>query len=369
MENDGGELTQRTTAPSRLLPAPTQNVLDPRRVGKQNSGFSDDDISDIICLLYPYSPFARQEVLRIAQHDATHILGREQAAAIEPDYDQEHQADNFQLAPPNTGDYALILRLSTLVKDPLQGFQFGRNASRCDVCFSNDPMKRLSNVHFRIYVNKYGVVMLEDQSTNGTFVDSNLLKGKNPNDKMDVRRTLSHGSKIKILMHSEQQDLEFLVRIPKREGEYDRAWIRNLEDYFERIDDLQKEAAETVVPTPGGGHPDLFSSPKNRPPPAQPPKRIPLPSGTTQENVDRFPREWRGSNKYNKVGQIGKGAFAIVHKVTSKFDGKPYAAKELEKRRFMKNGVLDQKVENEMRIMQKVHHASLLPRRRTRVYD
>ncbi|KAF3344783.1 hypothetical protein VdG2_06969 [Verticillium dahliae VDG2] len=351
MESDGGELTQPNISP--LTAAATQNVLDPRRVGKQNSGFSDDDISDIICLLYPYSPFARQEVLRIAQHDATHILGREQAAAIEPDYDQEHQADNFQLAPPNTGDYALILRLSTLVKDPLQGFQFGRNASRCDVCFSNDPMKRLSNVHFRIYVNKYGVVMLEDQSTNGTFVDSNLLRGKNPNDKMDVRRTLSHGSKIKILMHSEQQDLEFLVRIPKREGEYDRAWIRNLEDYFERIDDLQKEAAETVVPTPGGGHPDLFSSPKNRPPPAQPPKRIPLPSGTTQENVDRFPREWRGSNKYNKVGQIGKGAFAIVHKVTSKFDGKPYAAKELEKRRFMKNGVLDQKVENEMRIMQK----------------
>ncbi|KAM0330020.1 hypothetical protein ACHAQA_004190 [Verticillium albo-atrum] len=348
MEGDGGELTQ-----------PTQNVLDPRRVGKQNSGFSDDDISDIICLLYPYSPFARQEVLRIAQHDATHILGREEAAAIEPDYEQEQQADNFQLAPPNMGDYAIILRLSKLVKDPVQGFQFGRNAARCDVCFGNDPMKRLSNVHYRIYVNTHGVVMLEDQSTNGTFVDGKLLRGKNPNDKMDVKRTLSHGSKIKILMHSEQQDLEFLVRIPKREGEYDRAYIRNLEDYFDRLNDLQKEAAETVVPGGGGGgHPDIFSSPKNRPPPA--PKRIPLPSGTTQENVDRFPREWRGSDKYNKVGQIGKGAFAVVHKVTSKFDGEPYAAKELEKRRFMKNGVLDQKVDNEMKIMQKVNHKNVV---------
>lgn len=57
---------------------------------------------------------------------------------------------------------------------------------------------------------------------------------------------------------------------------------------------------------------------------------------------------------------IGKGAFATVHKVTSKYDGSPYAAKELDKRRFMKNGVLDQKVENEMKIMQKVHHVSTI---------
>lgn len=55
---------------------------------------------------------------------------------------------------------------------------------------------------------------------------------------------------------------------------------------------------------------------------------------------------------------IGKGAFATVYKVTSKFTGNPYAAKELDKRKFMKNGVLDQKVENEMKIMQKVSHVS-----------
>jgi len=55
---------------------------------------------------------------------------------------------------------------------------------------------------------------------------------------------------------------------------------------------------------------------------------------------------------------IGKGAFATVHKVTSKYDGSPYAAKELDKRKFIKNGVLDQKVENEMKIMQRVQHVS-----------
>lgn len=72
--------------------------------------------------------------------------------------------------------------------------------------------------------------------------------------------------------------------------------------------------------------------------------------------MGRLPKEWNGSNRYNRVGRIGKGAFATVYKVTAKFDGKPYAAKELDKRKFMKNGVLDQKVENEMRIMQKVKH-------------
>lgn len=358
----------------------TQNVLDPRRVGKQNSGFSDEDISDIICLLYPYSPFARREVARIARSDPTHVVGRDEAAAIEPDYEQEadRQAERFQLVPPSTGDHALILRLSAQVKDPLQGFQFGRNIARCDVCFANDPMRRLSNVHFRVYVNEYGVVMLEDQSTNGTFVDGHLLRGKNPSDRMDVRRTLSHGSKVKILMHQEELDLEFLVRMPKREGEFDRAYTENLRDYFEMLDNLRSAVLDHGAPG-GGGHvrqsstapsrhastldfatdsnqPDLFATPRaQRAPPRQ---RIALPTKTTQENFERMPREWKGSDKYNKVGEIGKGAFAVVHKVTAKFDGNPYAAKELDKRRFMKNGVLDVKVDNEMKIMQRVHHVS-----------
>ena len=73
-------------------------------------------------------------------------------------------------------------------------------------------------------------------------------------------------------------------------------------------------------------------------------------------NVGRYVREWRGGSKYNKVATIGKGAFAVVYKMTAKFDGVPYAAKELEKRRFMKNGILDQKVDNEMKIMQRIKH-------------
>jgi serine/threonine protein kinase len=78
-------------------------------------------------------------------------------------------------------------------------------------------------------------------------------------------------------------------------------------------------------------------------------------------DTSRESREWRGGAKYNRIGTIGKGAFATVYKIAAKFDGTVYAAKELEKRRFIKNGVLDQKVENEMKIMSKVSHVSWPP--------
>jgi serine/threonine protein kinase len=69
-------------------------------------------------------------------------------------------------------------------------------------------------------------------------------------------------------------------------------------------------------------------------------------------------KEWKGGEKYNKIGCIGRGAFATVYKITAKFDGVPYAAKELEKRRFMKNGLLDHKVDMEMNIMRSIQHVS-----------
>ena len=310
------------------------------------------------------------------------MVARDDADNVDIDYALEDDAERFELTPRSAGEHAIVLRLSADVKNPLQGFTFGRNASRCDICFTNDPHKRLSNIHFRIYLNEYGVLMLEDQSTNGTIVDGTLLRAKS-RPREETKRTLTSGTKIQILMHAEGLDLEFLVRIPRREGEYERAYRENLISYMHRLQSMVDEEGETIAPGPTGhvscfhlsSH-ALFQSktdpctqvdlfPVNeptqggrttaRPTRASPLKLVPE---TTQDNVERLPREWTGSNKYNRVGQIGKGAFATVYKVTSKFDGKPYAAKELDKRKFMKNGVLDQKVENEMNIMQKIEHVS-----------
>lgn len=59
-------------------------------------------------------------------------------------------------------------------------------------------------------------------------------------------------------------------------------------------------------------------------------------------------------------GQVGKGAFATVHQLATKMEGKLLAAKELEKRRFMKNGQLDKKIDNEMKIMQGLRHPNVV---------
>jgi hypothetical protein len=71
-------------------------------------------------------------------------------------------------------------------------------------------------------------------------------------------------------------------------------------------------------------------------------------------SVDRSIREWKGGPKYNKIGCIG--TLTVVYKIAAKFDGVLYAAKELVRMRFMKNGVLNQNVDMEVKIMRKIQH-------------
>jgi hypothetical protein len=350
----------------------TQNVLDPRRVGKQNSGFSDEDISDIVCVLYPHSDSARHEVLRLAQDDSPHVIGKDEVGGVETDAYLEDHASRFESDLADHGNHAIILRLSAGLKNPSGGFAFGRNHARCDVVFVNDPVKRISNVHFRIFVNEHGNVMIEDQSTNGTFVDRVLLTANpRPGDTKAIRRwVLNSGSNIKVLLHQQTQDLTFRVRIPRREDEYERAYLAKVEDFFLRHG-LLGQGNPAAPPAPATGPVDVFKQPAH---PLTARRGADLEADVvTQPNLPHSPsrrkdrikplaREWNGSGKYNKIGTIGKGAFAVVYKVTSKYDGNPYAAKELEKRRFIKNGVLDQKVDNEMKIMKKVNHVCRLPR-------
>ncbi|KAK3693861.1 hypothetical protein B0T22DRAFT_53805 [Podospora appendiculata] len=342
----------------------TQNVVDPRRLGQQNSGFSDEDISDIICLLVPYSQSARRELRRIAGQSSQHMVTRNDTDKLDLDYELEDDAENFGLAQQDVGEHHIALRFSAQSKNPLQGFTFGRNPNRCDICFTLDPYRRLSNIHFRIFLNEWAVLMLEDQSTNGTIVDDHLLKLK-ASPPGDTQRTLSSGSKIKILMHQDESDLVFLVRVPLRDGKYHAAYQRNLDEYMGNRAFLAQDANATIRPGPGG-HVDLF----NNTPVAQQPatdwavaRNFQLHNSENRQSavrLDELQKAWHGSDKYNRVGEIGKGAFATVYKVTSKFNGLPYAAKELDKRKFMKNGVLDQKVENEMKIMQKVTHPNIV---------
>ena len=179
------------------------------------------------------------------------MVARNDTDKLDLDYELEDDAQNFGLVQRDVGEHHVALRFSAKVKSPLQGFTFGRNAGRCDICLLNDPHRRLSNIHFRIYLNEYAVLMLEDQSTNGTIVDDHLLKQRGEGSGA-TKRTLSSGSKIKILMHQDSNDLVFLVRIPLRDGKYQTAYQRNLATYMTRRAQLADDANQTIVPGPGG---------------------------------------------------------------------------------------------------------------------
>ena len=68
---------------------------------------------------------------------------------------------------------------------------------------------------------------------------------------------------------------------------------------------------------------------------------------------------WSGGDKYNVVAYVGRGAFANVYKLATKREGEVFAVKELEKRRFIKDGILDVKFNNELDIMKKLDHVCL----------
>ncbi len=319
----------------------------------------------------------------IASEASPYTVGRDDVDGLELDYSLEDDSRHFAGVHGDVGEHHIALRFSSQVKDPVAGFTFGRSVGLCDICLHNDPNRRLSKIHFRIYLNEWGVLMLEDMSTNGTVVDQILLKKKD-GPAGEVKRTLESGSKIKILMHEPGRDIVFLVRIPIREGAHEEMYKRNLQNYQARRTNLAAvDVNRTIVPGPGGhvclfplvpsahalgglfcgtnkrGQVDIFkpSAPRQNGAAAlhAQPQNGREGQGSRSRS-DGLPRPWTGSDKYNRVREIGRGAFATVHKVTQKLSGHPYAAKELDKRKFMKNGVLDQKVENEMNIMQRIKH-------------
>ncbi len=340
----------------------TQPVTDPRRLGQPGSGLNNDEVADIICILHPSSRPACRAAALIHEDAPEYTLSTNSGVKIREKTSQDAAGDD-ELAQEGLVACDLALRLSAPLKDPVGGWHFGRNTNRCDFVLGRDQAsKRISNIHFRIYINEYGIVMLEDQSTNGTAIDGVLLRGKDKENGLKYRHTLQNGSVITMTMTPPEEDYRFTVRIPQRDSEADELYERNLTAYFLRINNIRARN-EALVAAGGAVRRDPVcqsfflmtftdSSKLNLFPTPGP--STPNPSLSSAKTV----REWRGGTKYNRIGTIGKGAFAVVYKITAKFDGVPYAAKELEKRRFMKNGILDQKVDNEMKIMRKIKHVS-----------
>ncbi|PWY89113.1 kinase-like protein [Aspergillus heteromorphus CBS 117.55] len=292
----------------------TQPCTDPRRMGRNNSGLHDDDMTDIICILHPNSPAAHDAVAATARVAPQHIL----------------QKDELEYEWSDTAALDFALRLSSQVRSASGGFCFGRHVARCDL-IAPDNSKRISNQHFRIHLTHDGILMLEDTSTNGTVVDNCALRKILQNNS----RMLVNGSVIQVPNGDQpSEEVRFIVRLPSREG-FAMQYTENMLRYFEQIEKQRTGEAQAKLRANAAAN-------------------LQLPQPNT------FGMHWTGGSTYNVTGQIGKGAFATVYKLATKQHGAVYAAKELDKRRFMKHGILDKKVDNEMKIMRDLKHPNIV---------
>ena len=224
----------------------TQPQLDARRTGTYS--MNENDESDVICILHPSSPAALQAIGLVVKQCPQHILQNEgleknieygndekatpwlhertrpdpgsqesPAEGINPEDSLNDDLFDEDPAAPAASSKDIALRLSSMVRNACLGFTFGRNPSKCDIPLaSKNEQMEISNSHFRIYINSGGILMLEDTSTNGTYVDGFELRAKSEDPKILSRRTLSQGSMIALAYHVPSDPIRFVVGIPTR---------------------------------------------------------------------------------------------------------------------------------------------------------
>lgn len=227
--------------------------MDPRRLGQGNSELKDEDASDIFCILHPSSIPAYKAASLIYQDTPQHTISTDRGEVkirekVEGPHREHDEVGTIDLATQGIHSCDIALRLSSNLKNvALGGFLFGRNKSRCDIVLGQeDEVKRISNIHFRIYINEFGIIMLEDQSTNGTVVDNVLLRAKDKENGTDFRHTLEQGAIITLTMTPPEVDFRFIVRIPQRDDAAETAYNVNLTNYFFRQNRAQAEREERI---------------------------------------------------------------------------------------------------------------------------
>jgi hypothetical protein len=216
----------------------------------------EEDLTDIFCILHPASHPAYKAMTLIHETTAQHTITADRNDKVIQKAEGPYLAEGQDTDTPDPEAQALFscdiaLRLSANLKSDIGGFHFGRNRARCDIVIGHDDeIKRVSNVHFRIYINEYGVVMLEDQSTNGTVVDDILLRAK---DKENGRsqHSLDNASIITLTMTPPEKPFRFIVRIPQRDDEAEAVFQRNLANYFVRLNRIQEEKRARVLQARG----------------------------------------------------------------------------------------------------------------------
>ncbi|KAL9037440.1 MAG: hypothetical protein Q9214_005705 [Letrouitia sp. 1 TL-2023] len=347
---------------------------------------SPKDEVDVLCILHPSSLTAYKAVKLVAETSPQHILQNEglsdifslaQESPTESTTKVDEQFENpCDLNPPvseinalleNRAPLSIALRLSSRLNSPSLGFCFGRGRGKCDLLISTqEEQMKISNMHFRIFLTKHGTMMLHDTSTNGTIVD-NVPLGKKLNSKLPVtkhnQRLIYDGSTIELLTSKPTDTMRFIVSVPERGGQ-SKKWERKLAAYIQYLEQLKRQVKAYEDAVAEGVKPML------------PLRQMPQPDQILQEerlspfvshNLTaatepfRYGMSWNGGDLYKVTGSIGKGAFASVYKVVRKDNGEAFAAKELEKRRFMKdNMAAGSKIHTELSIMKKIQHPNIV---------
>jgi serine/threonine protein kinase len=298
----------------------TQPATQPAKFRRNLSNVSEADATDVICMLTPTSQAAFEAVKANLLVAPDHILQNDDLGGISEDLLGALEFNQSR---------DIALRMSSSVKSPKDGFLFGRNKTQSDVLLTPVEYDTLvSKIHFKIFVNSQGSLMLQDLSTNGTVVDDVQLKARDRRGHAHSKpatTALKNGSIICVVSGRDKpetikMEIKMMVRIPNR---------GDLEDQYE--DNLRKYLAER-------GDVAQFASMKE----------------------SAYGNHWNGGALYNFTGLCGRGAFAMVYRVQTKSEGDLYAAKELDTRRFVKNGVLDLKFDSELNIMKNLKHPNIV---------
>ena len=264
----------------------TQPHLDPRRFGS-SSLLSLKDEADVVCILHPSTPPAFKAIEILAKYAPQHIL-QNQDLSRNLDFEAEEQVayggeattepnepndvDSFHDTPVRDvretrmpeSSTDIALRFSSKVHSICMGWTFGRNPVKCDLPLVEPNLSRdakepkepkeslkISNMHFRIYLNASGVLMLEDTSTNGTWVDKVHLVSGQLNAGHKPRRTIQPGSIIEVLMSPPHPVMRFLVGVPSRDRAEAKYNLR-LSEYMAQVKQMERELAIAAQNTATG---------------------------------------------------------------------------------------------------------------------
>lgn len=352
----------------------TQPATQPLPVhgGNAPSSTNNNYLSGVICLLHPTSPAAYAAVELLSQVEPTHVFKTPDNAPTRPpnggdagdrdvNSDDDDEDTPTQQATPvqfySEDGLDIALRSEPGPKQPGLGFVFGRNPQRCDVVIGEmTKSRRISNQHFRIYRNPSNVLMLEDHSTNGTWVDDTKLGGAPVDHENGNTHALFAGSII--VVAPGPAIMRFVVRIPNQSGS------GLCPSRTPPVGGNRGAGIDPGPPMPARMAPQIrlavTRSPHknlaavNRKPGAPEAHQMQAHQMHTSTAVEKD-LGWNGGGIYKIEGIIGSGAFATVKRGVLWKTGDVFAIKIIRKRTVASNAT---SIKKEVEILEKLDHVS-----------